>query len=271
MRVLEVALSVALAAVPVTTAAQTTGAPTTTGASTPFVPQPILQGGEVFALFPPGSPFLKADRVAEPEQNTMSRTVPGRVSSIVNIHNPTIELHRVEAGINTGAAVILIAGGGHNTLERGDGGSRLRSVLLQLRGDHDHPAQPTAQGRLQRSNGCCLRCAAGGQDGAVPCPGVGHRSAQDRAAWLFGGSRARRAGGPGVRGVRQGKCRCGRPTRECEFASGLRRPRLPRPDAVRARPCHAGACAPHRPRSSRARDPATPSTRSGRISIWGRC
>src|SRR4029077_1722577 len=74
-------------------------------------------------LFPPGSPFLKADRIAEPEQNTMSRTVPGRVSSIVNIHNPTIELHRVETGINTGAAVILVAGGGHNTLNVGTEGA----------------------------------------------------------------------------------------------------------------------------------------------------
>ena len=53
----------------------------------------------------------------------MSRTVPGRISSIVNIHNPSIELHRVEAGINTGAAVILVAGGGHNTLNVGTEGA----------------------------------------------------------------------------------------------------------------------------------------------------
>src|SRR5579863_638694 len=46
----------------------------------------------------------------------MSGAVPGRISSIVNIHNPSIEVHTVERGINTGAAVILAAGGGHNTL-----------------------------------------------------------------------------------------------------------------------------------------------------------
>lgn len=49
----------------------------------------------------------------------MSLAVPGRISSIVNIHNPSIEVHLVERGINTGAAVILAAGGGHRTLNVG--------------------------------------------------------------------------------------------------------------------------------------------------------
>ena len=41
----------------------------------------------------------------------MSQAVPGRISSIVNIHNPSIEVHTVERGLNTGAAIILAAGG----------------------------------------------------------------------------------------------------------------------------------------------------------------
>jgi endo-1,4-beta-xylanase len=49
----------------------------------------------------------------------MSKAVPGRINSIVNIHNPSIEMHTVEGGLNTGAAVILAAGGGHNTLNVG--------------------------------------------------------------------------------------------------------------------------------------------------------
>ncbi|HKX62003.1 MAG TPA: alpha/beta hydrolase fold domain-containing protein [Verrucomicrobiae bacterium] len=49
----------------------------------------------------------------------MSKAVPGRISSIVNIHNPSIEVHTVEGGLNTGAAIILAAGGGHNTLNVG--------------------------------------------------------------------------------------------------------------------------------------------------------
>jgi acetyl esterase/lipase len=89
----------------------------------PPVPQPILQGGEVFLLYPQDSPYLNASRLREPEQNNMTRGVPGRIQSIVNIHNPSIELHRVEAGINTGTAIILVAGGGHNTLNVGTEGA----------------------------------------------------------------------------------------------------------------------------------------------------
>ena len=85
----------------------------------PYAPQAILPGGIVIPLFPPGSPYLKADRIREAEQYNMSQTVPGRVNSIVNIHNPSIEVHPVDRGINTGAAIILAAGGGHNTLNVG--------------------------------------------------------------------------------------------------------------------------------------------------------
>src|ERR1041384_3964758 len=88
-------------------------------AEAPYAPQPILPGGIVVTLYPPGSPYLKMERVREPEQYNMSQVVPGRIASIVNIHNPSIEVHTVERGINTGAAVILAAGGGHNTLNVG--------------------------------------------------------------------------------------------------------------------------------------------------------
>jgi endo-1,4-beta-xylanase len=63
------------------------------------------------------------DRIREPEEYTMSGAVPGRISSIVNIHNPSIEVHTVDRGISTGAAVILAAGGGHNTLNVGSEGA----------------------------------------------------------------------------------------------------------------------------------------------------
>ena len=91
------------------------------GASTdkPYVPQPILPGGIVVPLYPPDSSALKQDRVKEAEKYNMSGTVPGRISSIVNIHNPSIEVHMVDRGINTGAAVIVAAGGGHRTLNVG--------------------------------------------------------------------------------------------------------------------------------------------------------
>jgi endo-1,4-beta-xylanase len=80
---------------------------------------PILPGGVVVPLYPAGSPHLKAERVREAEQYNMSQAAPGRINSIVNIHNPSIEVHTVDRGLNTGAAVILVAGGGHNTLNVG--------------------------------------------------------------------------------------------------------------------------------------------------------
>jgi len=89
----------------------------------PYAPQPILQGGIVIPLFPPGSPYLNKDKVNIPEKYNMSGSVAGRIGSIVHIHNPSIEVHLVDGGMNTGAAVILIAGGGHNTLNVGGEGA----------------------------------------------------------------------------------------------------------------------------------------------------
>ena len=89
----------------------------------PYAPQPILQGGVVVPLYRPGSPLLNAKRVREPERYSLSQAVPGRIENIVNIHNPSIEIHTVERGMNTGAAVILVAGGGHKTLNVGPEGA----------------------------------------------------------------------------------------------------------------------------------------------------
>ncbi len=85
----------------------------------PYAPQPIVPGGVVVTLFPPDSPYLKVERIREPEQYMMSQTVPGRINSIVNIHDPSIEFHPADRALNTGAVVILAAGGGHNTLNVG--------------------------------------------------------------------------------------------------------------------------------------------------------
>ena len=89
----------------------------------PYAPQPILPGGIVVPLYPAGSRHLKAERVREAEVYNMSQAVPGRINSIVNIHNPSLEFHPVDRGLNTGALVILVAGGGHNTLNVGGEGA----------------------------------------------------------------------------------------------------------------------------------------------------
>jgi endo-1,4-beta-xylanase len=85
----------------------------------PYAPQPILPGGVVVALYPPDSPYLNTNRIREAEHYSMTPGAPGRIASIVNIHNPSIEVHTVDPSLNTGAAVILAAGGGHNTLNVG--------------------------------------------------------------------------------------------------------------------------------------------------------
>src|SRR5258708_8479295 len=94
------------------------------------------------------------DRVREAEQYNLSQTVPGRINSIVNIHNPSIELHTVDRGLNTGAAVILAAGGGHNTLNVGGEAADfvpffynygVNTVILRNRlrpAAHDPPTDP---------------------------------------------------------------------------------------------------------------------------------
>lgn len=118
LALLTIALVGPAQAVSTTSAASSIPTPGPTN-DAPYVPQPILPGGVVIPLFPPGSPFLNSNRVREAEHYNMSQVVPGRISSIVNIHNPSIEVHPVEANLNTGAAVILAAGGGHNTLNVG--------------------------------------------------------------------------------------------------------------------------------------------------------
>ena len=112
----------------------------------PYAPTPIVQGGVVVTLYPPDSPYLNKQRIREPEQYSMSKAVPGRISSIINIHNPSIEVHTVERGLNTGAAVILVPGGGHNTLNVGSEGADfvpffynygVNTIILRSRLRHD--------------------------------------------------------------------------------------------------------------------------------------
>src|ERR1700760_2486688 len=97
----------------------------------PYAPLPILPGGVVVTLYPADSPYLNKDKVRQAEQYNMSQAVPGRINSIVNIHNPSIEVHTVERGINTGATVILVPGGGHNTLNVGSEGADFVSFFSE--------------------------------------------------------------------------------------------------------------------------------------------
>jgi acetyl esterase/lipase len=89
----------------------------------PYQPQTILPGGVVVTLFPPDSPMLKKEKISEPEVYTMADGVPGRVASMVSVHNPSIEFHAALPAMNTGAVVILAPGGGHDHLSMASEGS----------------------------------------------------------------------------------------------------------------------------------------------------
>jgi len=82
----------------------------------PYAPQALLPGGIVIPLWSPDSPMLHHDRVHEAEDYQMDPHIPGRVRTMTNIHNPSIEVHPVAKNQNTGAAVIIIAGGGNKRL-----------------------------------------------------------------------------------------------------------------------------------------------------------
>jgi endo-1,4-beta-xylanase len=83
----------------------------------PYAPRPILPGGVVIPLYPADSAYLNRDKVREPEKYYLSG--PGEIGAIVHIHNPSIEFHPGSGPLNTGAAIILAAGGGHRTLNVG--------------------------------------------------------------------------------------------------------------------------------------------------------
>src|SRR5271165_5722716 len=75
-------------------------------------PQPLVPGARVVTLWPKGSPRLRAlpgyDR---PEVFNMSKGNSPRLISVVNIHNPSIEVHLAPSDKAIGAAVIVAAGG----------------------------------------------------------------------------------------------------------------------------------------------------------------
>jgi acetyl esterase/lipase len=91
----------------------------------PFIPEPILPGGIVLPLYPPDSPHLKRERIHEPETyNTNIKGKSERTLNVINIHNPSIEVHLAgDDPANTGAAVIVAPGGGHRILWVGPEGA----------------------------------------------------------------------------------------------------------------------------------------------------
>lgn len=93
-----------------------TGVPTA-GPKTdaPYVPLALVPGGVVIPLYPPDSPYLNKAKITEPEKYNFYAP-PHSGLYLTSIHNPSIEFHAGDGALNTGATIILAAGGAHARL-----------------------------------------------------------------------------------------------------------------------------------------------------------
>ncbi|HZK80054.1 MAG TPA: hypothetical protein VFC46_03285, partial [Humisphaera sp.] len=96
-------------------------------------PLPLVPGAKVVTLWPKGSPMLRAvEGYDQPEKFNMNKATPPRVQSVVNIHNPSIEVHLAPADKANGMAVIVVAGGGNKTCNVGNEGVDIADWLNGL-------------------------------------------------------------------------------------------------------------------------------------------
>ncbi len=91
-------------------------------------PLPLEPGAKVVPLWPAGSPTLR--NCDQPEVFTPTKGNPGRIQKVVNINNPSIELHL--APKPNGLAMILAAGGGNAELNVGTEGTDIAKWLNGL-------------------------------------------------------------------------------------------------------------------------------------------
>ncbi len=103
---------------------------TSAGSGVPQPPPPLVPGAKVVALWPAGSPSLKG--FDQKEELTFDRKRPDHVQRVVNIHNPSIELHLSPADKANGTAIVVAAGGGNKELWVGPEGVEAAEWLNQL-------------------------------------------------------------------------------------------------------------------------------------------
>src|SRR3954470_15829854 len=91
-------------------------------------PEPLEAGNTVIPLWPADKLTQKGEGGAE----VFTRSKDGRVQSVVNIHNPSIELRLAPPEKRNGTAIILIPGGGNRTVVVGGEGIDAAAKLNQL-------------------------------------------------------------------------------------------------------------------------------------------
>jgi len=85
-------------------------------------PKPLTPGHKVVTLFPNGHPALKALKDFDKDEIFNTNKAGDRINSVVNIHNPSIELYLAPPDKANGMSVIVAAGGGNNTCNVGGEG-----------------------------------------------------------------------------------------------------------------------------------------------------
>ncbi len=96
-------------------------------------PQPLVPSAKVITLWPAGSPMLRPlAGWDKPEVFNRSKGPSGRVESVVNIHNPSIEVHLAPADKANGMAIIVAPGGGNMTCNVGTEGIAIADWLNGL-------------------------------------------------------------------------------------------------------------------------------------------
>ena len=133
-------------------------------AGLPPPPMALVANAPVFPLWAPGSSGFNPRALTEPETYSLTANVPERVEKVFGITNPSIELHRVPANINSGAALILAPGGGNSELNVGTEGTDMlpffynlgiNTIILRysLRGTGGNPSADAIQAiRLVRAH-----------------------------------------------------------------------------------------------------------------------
>jgi hypothetical protein len=89
----------------------------------PFPPAMIRPGGTIIPLYKPDSPMLKKERIHEAEKYNTTSKGTGPIVNVINIHNPSIEVHLAKDRSLNGAAMIVAPGGGHKILWVGPEGA----------------------------------------------------------------------------------------------------------------------------------------------------
>src|ERR1041385_6594841 len=92
------------------------------------VPAPLGPGAQDVTLWP----ATELHNCDQKEVITLTQGQPDRVQKVVNIHNPSIELHLAPRDKANGTAIVVAAGGGNTELNVGTEGADIATWLNSL-------------------------------------------------------------------------------------------------------------------------------------------